>query len=197
MKHTILAFLILFLTSCSKDDDNTLQDQLPLATTTGANTAGCYINGELLIPKNGINSASGFATYGLEYVVGPQFNPSFDDYFCLWIANRKDKNYMLYIYIPTLISGVGDYNIGQSNGNTESDGPNNPDILVFIKNADNTYKTFYSSNNSGIISITRFDYANKIYSGTFSCTLYNKDNVSEIIQVTDGRFDIGIATLNN
>ncbi|MCQ4156075.1 DUF5025 domain-containing protein [Riemerella anatipestifer] len=33
-------------------------------------------------------------------------------------------------------------------------------------------------------------------SGTFSATLYNEDNPSEKIQITDGRFDINAKTLN-
>jgi len=199
MKNTIIAFVFSLLASgCSKDDNKQdPEDKLPEATMIGANTAGCIINGKVLIPKNGINSTNGFLTYGLEYVVGPQFSPpTFNDYFCLWIANRKDKNRSLYIHLPTLINRIGNYNIGQSNGDTESDGPQNPYILCYIKNSDNTYKTFYSSNNSGVIKITRFDYQNKIYSGTFSCTLYDKDNPSEIIQITEGRFDINGLTLN-
>lgn len=58
------------------------------------------------------------------------------------------------------------------------------------------YKTFWSGSNSGIIQITRFDYFNGIYSGTFNGILYNKDIPTEKIQITDGRFDIKISTLN-
>lgn len=38
---------------------------------------------------------------------------------------------------------------------------------------------------------------NPIISGTFSATLYNKDNSSEKIQITDGMFDINNETLNH
>ena len=71
-------------------------------------------------------------------------------------------------------------------------------IIVGIK-VNGVNKTYWSSTNSGIIKITRSDLATgiSIYSGTFSCTLYNKDNPSETIQVTDGRFDINVATLNH
>ena len=194
MKNLLTILFILVLSACTKNDAAP-QDQLPPATRIGANTAGCYINGELLVPTNGINPISGSPSFGLEYVVGPHFGATLgNDYFSLWIANRKNKT--LYIHLPTLINGIGNYNIGQSNGDIGIDGPNNPDILVFIKNLDNKYKTFYSSNNAGVISITRFDYPNKIYSGTFNCTLYNKDNSSEIIQITNGRFDINGITLN-
>ena len=60
-------------------------------------------------------------------------------------------------------------------------------------------KTYYSSSNSGIIKITRSDlaYGISIYSGTFHCTLYNKDNPSETIQIIDGRFDFNSLTLHN
>ncbi len=47
-----------------------------------------------------------------------------------------------------------------------------------------------SSVTSGIINITWIDFQNKVMSGTFNAILSNKDNPSEKIQVTEGRFDI-------
>ena len=189
--------------ACNKDDDpiQPRVDQLPPATTSGANTAGCIINGKVLITKNGINSTSGFPVFGLKYFVGPNFGtPNFDEYFSLDIQNLKNKkgiDYTIYVHLNNMILGAGLYNVGQSNGENYIDGPNNPQIIVNEIN-ENVYtgKKFWSSPNSGTINITRFDYSNKIISGVFSCTLYNKDNPTETIQVTDGRFDINLVTLN-
>jgi hypothetical protein len=53
---------IIGLSACSNDDAT--NDRLPPATTIGANTAGCYIDGKLLIPKNGTTDWTG-TPYGL------------------------------------------------------------------------------------------------------------------------------------
>ena len=53
-------FLIFSLLACKKDDDSDLPpiEQLPPQTTVGANTAGCLVNGEVLVPKGSNNSSS-------------------------------------------------------------------------------------------------------------------------------------------
>lgn len=185
--------------SCSKDStDKTPVVQLPPATQVGANTAGCNINGELLIPKNGEQQFGGSPSFGLNINAGINFNAPIvgDDYFQLEIANKKDANGAgIILYIRNMQNGSGNYIVDQSNGELYMDGPNNNQIIAGIrKNGVN--KTYYSSQNAGTITITRFDYPNGIYSGIFNATLYNKDNPSEKIQVTDGRFDISISTLN-
>jgi hypothetical protein len=202
MKKLILLLSVVFLTSCSKDnkEDVPAPDQLPAISTTGANTAGCVINGKVIIPKNTVNSTSGFISYGLRTGAGINFYPPIigDDYKFFDIANLKDKgiSYSIYIHLNNLTIGAGNYTVGQSNNQYFIDGPNNPQIIVRETFNNVGGKTFISGANSGTINITRFDYTNKIYSGLFSCTLYNKDNASEIIQVTDGRFDINGYTLN-
>ena len=72
MKNTILTLITLFLfASCSKKEDElqlqTPQDQLPPITTTGANTAGCIINGKVLIPKNGTQAIGGPKNFWFKY----------------------------------------------------------------------------------------------------------------------------------
>ncbi len=87
---------MVFLFSCSSDENKTEepQDQLPPITTSGANTAGCKINGKILIPKNGTQSIGGPAIYGLNISAGMNFHPPIigDDYWQLEIANKKDTN---------------------------------------------------------------------------------------------------------
>lgn len=52
-KLILLLTIILTLFSCNKDDNKSQNpiDQLPPATQTGANTAGCLVNGEAFLPK--------------------------------------------------------------------------------------------------------------------------------------------------
>ena len=198
MKYFILPFLVL-LFGCTKTETTTQQDTLPPITQVGANTAGCIINGKVLIPKNGINSINGGITYGLNTSRGMNFNniPYGNDYFSISISNLKDKghNYWIYVHIDNLSNGVGQFTVGQSNGMFWSDASNNPQILVRETYDGISGKTYLSSPNSGTINITRFDFNtlyNSIISGTFNATLYNDSNPSEKIQVTDGRFDLKI-----
>jgi hypothetical protein len=193
-----LFFLTLFslcLFSCDRKDAD--PNVLPEATQTGANTAGCIINGKVLIPKNGSQAIGGPPLYGLNLNAGNNFYPDKDDYWQLEIANKKDPNSMgVILWIKTMKYGNGDYIVGQSNGEWYDYGPNNNQIIAGIKE-NGVNKTYYSSDNSGIIVITKSDYYGGIYSGTFSATLYNKDNPSETIKITDGRFDINYGTLNH
>jgi hypothetical protein len=197
LKYFFLPFLVL-LFGCTKSETTTPQDTLPQITQVGANTAGCIINGKVLVPKNGATSFSG-TPYGLNINAGIHFNQPIigGDYWQLEIANKKDQDSAgIVLWIKNMSAGINNYQIDQSNGELYAYGPNNNQIIAGItENGIN--KTYYSSSNSGIIKITRFDHTNGIYSGTFNCSLYNKDNPSDIIQVTDGRFDIKIATLNH
>ena len=158
MKNLILtAVFLCFLNSCTKDSaTSTPVDTLPPITTIGANTAGCLINGKVLIPKNGSQAIGGSPLY----------------------------------------LGMGDYTIGQSNGEKFILASNNPQIILETHYNVVPSKKYISNVNSGTIKVTRFDYPNGIYSGIFNCTLYNVNIPSEKIQITDGRFDIKISTLN-
>lgn len=200
-KLTILLLTTIILTSCTKDSTTeTPADTLPPATTSGANTAGCYINGKLLIPKNGSQAIGGSPLYGLTTGIGINFFAPIigDDYRYIWIQNYKDADgYDIYIHFNDMTQGLGDYNIGQSNGQKFSYASNNPQIILETHYNVTPSKVFFSSPNSGIITVTRFDYSSGIYSGIFNCTLYNVNNPSETIQVTSGRFDINVSNLNH
>jgi hypothetical protein len=93
--------------------------------------------------------------------------------------------------------GLGNYIVGQSNNDYFDDGSNNPHVILHIFDGSKIGKVFLSSPNSGVITFTQFDYPNGIYSGILNVTDYNKDNPSEKINVTNGRFDLKIATLNH
>lgn len=201
MKNLLLLILLLIAIGCgrsSSDQEESSQDKLPEATQTGANTAGCYINGKLLIPKNGNQAIGGSPLYGLNLNYGNNFWPDKNDYWQLEIANKKDANSLgIILWIKNLNTGNGNYIVGQANGELYDYGPNNNQIIAGIKE-NGVSKTYYSYENCGEIKITRSDLATgiSIYSGTFSATLYNKDNPSEKIQISDGRFDINNLTLN-
>ena len=85
---------------------------------------------------------------------------------------------------------MGNYIVGQSNAEFWSDASNNPQILVRETFQGISCKTFISNANSRFIKITRCDFQSRIVAGTFSATLYNKSNIMEKIEVSDGRFDL-------
>ena len=198
MKNLFITFLAASLfTACSKDNTPPPEpDKLPEATMVGANTAGCYINGRLIIPKNGINGISGSTSYGLDVFRGINFNniPYGNDFFSIKFSNLQDigPSYWIYIHLNNLTSGAVFYTLQQSNVQFFEDASNNPQIIVRETINNVSGKTFISTQNSGSIIITRFDFVNHVISGTFTASLQNQNNRTEIINVTFGRFDIRI-----
>lgn len=193
MKNLILILTAFLLLGCRENNDKTTEDVLPPITQTGNNTAGCIINGKIIIPKDGINGTSGFPVSGLSVMKGSNFYFPIlgNDYFSLKIANLRDKgkSYWIYLHMNNLQNGVGEYTIGQGVADVLVQ-TNHPYIFARETNNGISSITYLSSDNSGKIIISKL--TNSICSGTFSGTLYNMDNPLEKIQVTDGRFDIKI-----
>lgn len=97
------------------------------------------------------------------------------------------------MYIPTLLNGTDEYFFKESDG-LENTNLSYPHLYCHIGGSNNTYLSF---NNSGTITFSRLDINDGIYSGTFSVQLKNKDDENDIIEITDGRFDINLNTVNN
>ena len=198
MKTIFLSLFLIAVFSCSRNtaNDSTSQDVLPAATTSGANTAGCLVNGKVLIPKNGSQSIGGQPLYGLKEFCGNNFYPGMNDFWQLEISNKKDSNgYSIFLWINNMSAGPGNYIVNQSNGLLYEEGPNNNQIILISPDG----KKYLSSSNSGNIFVSRSEVTSStnIISGTFSCKVYNIENSSDIINVTDGRFDINYTTLNH
>lgn len=200
-KHMLfLALLAQFITSCSNDDKgSSCQDSLPAITTTGANTFGCCINGNLLIPRDGAGtfggSDSGFTTWGDPTGNNLYTEIDIKDY-------KSDKTGSILIHIQGLNqTGIGDYIINESNGNNSIDGLFHTYLHCRIFNAEtNSYQYYRSSFNSGMLKITNYEFipgVKKIVSGTFNCTVINSTDSSDVIEIKDGRFDFDGATLPN
>lgn len=202
MKKQILflALVVQFLASCSNDEKgSSCQDSLPAVTTTGANTFGCCINGNLLIPRDGTgtfgSSDSGFTTWG-----DPTGNNQYSE---IDIKDYKSKRTAsIYIHIQGLNqNGIGDYIIDQSNGFSDIDGFNHTYIHCRIFNeATNSYQYYRSTGNCGLLQITNYEWipgVKKIVSGIFNCTVKNSANSNDTIQIKDGRFDYNSVTIPN
>ncbi|WP_018676634.1 DUF5025 domain-containing protein [Riemerella columbina] len=194
---TILKFSVLsvslLLTTCKDRTMEEAQEKLPPITQNGANTAGCVINGYILVPKDGINSISGHKVRGLGGYIGANFYTPIlgDDYLSLKISNLKDKgkSYWIYLYMNNLKNGVGEYTIGRGYAEIAPIG-DHPYIFVRETNNNISGAIYLSGDNSGRVTITKL--TKNVCSGTFSGIVYNEDNPTEKIQITDGRFDINI-----
>jgi len=194
---TLLLLGLLFtLISCSKNDDNGFKPTLPEVTQTGVNTFGCYIDGKLLTPRDGKGTIGGPGGIpkGMRY-----FGISNNSYNEIYIDDWKsEKGGLLRIHITDLHqNGEGTFTINSSNCQNGLDATPNINIHCRVyDDSEQIFKWYCSIENAGTLTISRYDYNNRILSGTFSCTMQNKDNSNEQVEITQGRFDIKWDTLD-
>ena len=190
--------------SCYNNPGGTLIEApnlvLPPETQTGANTFGCLINGKLLVPRDGLGSFSGSGSKGVIIWGDVTGNQQYNEIDVHDYKSARTANILLHIQNLHQL-GVGQYIVNLSNGMTSIDGLNHTYIHCRIFNETlNMYQYYRSFDNSVSIKITRYDspnqiIQNRIFSGTFSGKLKNSVNASDIIEITDGRFDFNKRTI--
>jgi len=166
----LFPILILLTVQCKK---STPEDQLPPITTTGANTFGCKVNGNVWLP--------GHATWSISWD-GPKENKLV-----------VDENIQNYGMNGTQIFA----NYFQSNATTALDldlrGINNTGTyhLEYYRIAYFDMNTAYGPFDTfAIVNISRCDTIQKIVSGTFSFIGYTDSTRTKSVTITDGRFDV-------
>ena len=175
MKRIFTYFIfILFLVSCKKDID-----ELPPATQTGANTFGAKVNGEFWVPQ-------GLGPIPANDKLESQLFPNGD----LRIIAKNiasSPNESEFDMFITGITGPGTYSLNND--------VSYPQLVksfgYFVKRKltpSNEWIT--SSTNTGAVTITRFDPANHIVSGTFQFNAGSLYTPGDILPVTEGRFDL-------
>jgi hypothetical protein len=190
-KTTLFLFAIT-LYNCEKND---IEDQLPPITQNGANTFGAIIDGRVFVPKTSYTFTPGSSErIGLQVLRGENFIKSNgDDKWIIKANNYKDTpETYIYIYIPTLKNNIKNHILGISDADENSKLPN-AHIYTLIDLGNRQYRSFSESGN---VTFSKIDITNGIYSGTFSVKLKNKDDENDIIEITDGRFDINLNTVN-
>jgi len=175
---SILVFVssLLILAGCKKS-----VDALPEATQTGANTFGLKLNGEFWVPQKfaGINTPTLTAQ-----LTGININDLLitAQNFAL---EPKESEFQLYI---KNITGPGTY---QFNQNTDIYPNTSGSYAYYVKRKINPLNEWITSAQyPGTVTITKWDLANGIVSGTFEFTAGSIDNSEAPITVTDGRFDV-------
>lgn len=195
MKHLLLALIIGFTAMGCRDRETEPQDQLPPITQHGANTAGCIINEQIIIPKNGMGTIPGSGiAYGLRTIIDS--DPNFPQKILsleMTISNMQKKNdYTFFMHLDTIEIPKTYY--------TMSIKKCNPVCTIEIpyvrvtkfNNEGKAEKFYYSDKNSCKIILTKVDFQRGILAGTFSGEVYNEQDKNDKVSVTDGRFDINI-----
>lgn len=173
MKNLILILLTTCtLSCCSKDDKPTNPiEQLPPATQTGANTAGCLVDGIAFLPKGYIPSGN----LVCNYIDGKDFS--------LGITQKNNTQTILIgiiTYNQRLV--VGETYLLKEYGADSKFG----EYTIFQDIGDLKYKT--TSTISGQLKITYHNFDKAILSGTFWFDAVNSDG--KIIKIREGRFDM-------
>lgn len=173
-KIFFISVFIYLLYSCSSDDNS--RDKLPPETQTGANSAGCLVNGKVFLPKKeGINPE---LVCNYEFIDGEFFfNLAFSDL-------RNGGTESVAINHNRVSLEVNQIYIMNKNNIVDGDftgGGGSYFKIITNKYYTNTIKT-------GELKITRLDLQNSIISGTFWFDAVNSSG--EVVEIRQGRFDM-------
>lgn len=134
----------------------------------GENTFSCYINGEVFVPKPQTTISTSPLSKKLEFNRGSYFSMS---------AKDHDK-YTIFIMIKNFEDKIS-HPLKLNNHN----GDNNYANIYTLINGEK----YISKDNSGTVTFTNITDNN--VEGTFKFTLYNENDNSDIIQITNGKFN--------
>lgn len=167
----LLLAALLGLSQCKKSDLAPV-DQLPPATQTGQRTIGCLVNGQPWTPQG----FDGTQNYSIVYDQG--LGSSFDVQAYRYQQQPTD-NYQYLALSGSRLYGPKTYSIWDSVDTRASFYDRRTSCDLNSRDKD-TYRR-------GTLTITRFDKAAGIISGTFAFTLYKPG--CDTLHITDGRFD--------
>ena len=174
---SIFTVVLFLFSSCSKKEDcDDPIDCLPAITQTGVNTAGCLVNGVVLLP--GGQSLNSGSVLQAQYTYSGDGDDDF--VFGLSIRNREStysKMMMITIRNEKLVEGKT-YILS----NPESDQTGSYNNLLmggFVTNEENTGELF----------ISKIDEERQIVSGTFWFDA-EETRSGEIVEIRNGRFDL-------
>ncbi len=194
IKALWLSLLIITLANCN-NNDNEFTPTLPEATQTGKNTFGCFVDGKLLTPRDGTGTFNSADRGMVMFVHGTSPSYTYNE---LKVVNYKDNGNRIDFHITDLhFNGEGIFDIDESN--CEKGLLANPTINLrcrLFDDVNNTYAWYCSISGTGSITITKYDFDNKIFASIFECSLQNENDSSDIKVLTEGRLDINWFTLS-
>ena len=163
--YLITLFVTLFLYSCDIFNLNQ-EPTLPELTQEGAGTFGCLIDGELFLPS-GTDPSGGMR--GNPNATYTEISGS------LIIEAQNINNWLLSLVVFGLFEPT-ELQLNQSSAIRN---------LALINCRD-----FYLDSLTSSINISFIDFEEDIISGTFSGTFINECDSSNIVEITQGRFDL-------
>jgi hypothetical protein len=177
MKNLIKYLLItIAFIACNNDDkpSNPI-DQLPPATQVGANKIGCLVNGVPFTDSGLMNNfyqlVDGEYYLVINWTDGPNNNYRDGQIALKRIIVEENQSYIL-------------------NKSTFFDGDYTGGGATFTSNRTELYGQYVTKvEYFGIVTFTKFDTQNQIMSGTFEFQV-QEITTGEIINITDGRFDL-------
>jgi hypothetical protein len=175
---SILALLscILILSSCKKS-----VDALPEPTQTGANTFGLKLNGEMWVPQKGIVNGAPIVEARYTGTGGLFINAR------NFASSPTETEFEIYL---RNIDGPGTFLLNQP---TDVYPHEQASYAYYVKRKINPINEWITSDRfTGQVTVTKFDKANNIVSGTFEFTAGSVDNTADPVTVTEGRFDVKV-----
>ena len=196
----LLLLPLLGLTQCIMGDNGPMpKDKMPDATQTGANTAGCFVDGLLWVPRNNGEGAGGaplpaiVASWrkirGGRHPLALTFTKNIDD------RSHVHGETGLTLYLPD-ITQPGTFVLDQEAHTMVVNGPTA--YAGFQFNRSPTHELLTGPGAPGRLVVTRLDTSSRVVSGTFEFTpaevsggLTGGTPVPGGItaRVTEGRFD--------
>ncbi len=174
MRNTpiILILLSLAFITCKKKTELTELEKLPPATKEGKNTFGCLINGKAWTPKGYRPNTPNY------YIV---VDPGFADGDLSIRTYRIDNGIYESITINSdSVKTIGDYQIDNFKRTR----------AIYRKWTEGLTQLICDVEGKGTLTITKYDLANGIISGTFEFAMVNPAcGYGDTIRVANGRFD--------
>jgi hypothetical protein len=184
MRKVILCFLILVI-ACNKSKDEL--STLPERTQIGNNTLGFKLNGRVWTT----NGKYCYNQWG-----NCRDNPlaRYFSYGKGGIALTSDR--VIYKGVSVASSETFEFSISKDFNRLGVYRLKGVDTLFEVNFTDNNiswqYYKLVPNRETFQVNITRLDTIAKVVSGEFSGTLYKKDNPSDSITISEGRFDVKI-----
>ena len=178
MKKTFLLLFLMCIFGCSKDDNKKTTnpiEQLPPMTTSGKNTIGCLVNGVPFTDSGLMNNF--YQLVEGEYYLVINWENGFGDNF---VAGQ------ISIRNTQIVEGES-YILNNNNSSLEEFSGGSAKYVFSDNSNSGEFNT--NSNYYGTVTFTKFDTENGIMTGTFEFQAQEL-NSEEIVNVTEGRFDL-------
>ncbi len=194
IKKSIAILLLTVLTGCSNDNSNSNpESQLPPITQTGENTFGVTIKGKVYIPRDPTGVNVGPQGHGVIFT-GSDIGTWRE---IIVVDGASAVGFKMVIHFKDLVNqGIGTYQLKQSDFHDNIDSAPIDHIYFKIWDSEISNYAYYGSvENQGELKVTKRD--SGILSGTFKGIFARYNTPTDIIEITDGRFDFNLNTLNS